>query len=316
MKVIEPEELAQQDRLRRPHTVHCGPDGDLRQRARRARRRRARAASSCSTTRLRRPGAVGDRPRAAAAGLRLLVAPGTTTRWSPASGARRTWSKDGVNPELLLGGKYGHQLHVWDLRRRTPRAGARPRRRAPDGARAAPGARPDARPTASSAWSSRLKDLSAVDLALVPRRRRTSTWAVKKVIDDPRRAGRPGPAAAAAAGFKARAAAGHRHQPVARRPLPLRLLLGHRRVQAVRRLRPVQARSETGSVRLGGIVGARRPPARPAPLNGGPQMVEVSRDGRRVYFTNSLYAAWDAQFYPDGIRRLDGQARRRPRTAA
>ncbi len=37
------------------------------------------------------------------------------------------------------------------------------------------------------------------------------------------------------------------------------------------------------------------------PLNGGPQMVEISRDGRRVYFTNSLYASWDEQFYPDGI---------------
>jgi selenium-binding protein 1 len=30
-------------------------------------------------------------------------------------------------------------------------------------------------------------------------------------------------------------------------------------------------------------------------------MAEVSRDGRRVYFTNSLYRAWDAQFYPEGI---------------
>jgi len=29
--------------------------------------------------------------------------------------------------------------------------------------------------------------------------------------------------------------------------------------------------------------------------------VEVSRDGRRIYLTNSLYAAWDAQFYPEGI---------------
>ena len=36
-------------------------------------------------------------------------------------------------------------------------------------------------------------------------------------------------------------------------------------------------------------------------LNGGPQMVEISRDGRRVYLTNSLYAAWDEQFYPAGI---------------
>jgi selenium-binding protein 1 len=31
-------------------------------------------------------------------------------------------------------------------------------------------------------------------------------------------------------------------------------------------------------------------------------MVEISRDGRRVYFTNSLYRSWDDQFYPDGIR--------------
>ena len=30
-------------------------------------------------------------------------------------------------------------------------------------------------------------------------------------------------------------------------------------------------------------------------------MVEVSRDGRRVYLTNSLYSALDSQFYPDGI---------------
>ena len=35
---------------------------------------------------------------------------------------------------------------------------------------------------------------------------------------------------------------------------------------------------------------------------GGPQMVEVSRDGRRVYLTNSLYVSWDEQFYPDGIQ--------------
>ena len=30
-------------------------------------------------------------------------------------------------------------------------------------------------------------------------------------------------------------------------------------------------------------------------------MVEVSRDGQRVYLTNSLYGAWDDQFYPDGV---------------
>jgi selenium-binding protein 1 len=30
-------------------------------------------------------------------------------------------------------------------------------------------------------------------------------------------------------------------------------------------------------------------------------MVEVSRDGRRVYVTNSLYRTWDDQLYPDGV---------------
>ena len=31
-------------------------------------------------------------------------------------------------------------------------------------------------------------------------------------------------------------------------------------------------------------------------------MVEISRDGKRVYFTNSLYSPWDEQFYPDGVK--------------
>src|SRR5215218_6822013 len=59
----------------------------------------------------------------------------------------------------------------------------------------------------------------------------------------------------------------------------------------------------TASVRLGGIVSrAAHPSAPDQALAGGPQMLELSRDGRRVYVTNSLYLAWDAQFYPAGIR--------------
>jgi selenium-binding protein 1 len=57
-----------------------------------------------------------------------------------------------------------------------------------------------------------------------------------------------------------------------------------------------------GSVHIGGIVRRTSHPSAPdKPLNGAPQMVEVSRDGKRVYLTNSLYTPWDAQFYPDGI---------------
>ena len=55
-----------------------------------------------------------------------------------------------------------------------------------------------------------------------------------------------------------------------------------------------------GSVRIGGIVRHEPHPAGKA-FAGGPQMVEVSRDGKRVYFTNGLYSRWDTQFYPDGV---------------
>ena len=34
-------------------------------------------------------------------------------------------------------------------------------------------------------------------------------------------------------------------------------------------------------------------------LPGGPQMLQLSMDGRRLYVTNSLYSSWDNQFYPD-----------------
>jgi selenium-binding protein 1 len=46
---------------------------------------------------------------------------------------------------------------------------------------------------------------------------------------------------------------------------------------------------------------AAHPTAPGERLAGGPQMVEVSRDGRRMYLTNSLYGTWDDQFYPDGV---------------
>ncbi len=59
---------------------------------------------------------------------------------------------------------------------------------------------------------------------------------------------------------------------------------------------------ETGSVHLGGITRRSPHPAEPGyELRGGPQMIEISRDGRRIYATNSLYASWDEIFYPEGV---------------
>jgi selenium-binding protein 1 len=55
----------------------------------------------------------------------------------------------------------------------------------------------------------------------------------------------------------------------------------------------------SGRLRLGGLLGRSSDGGRE--LNGGPQMLQLSLDGRRLYVTNSLYSTWDNQFYP-GLR--------------
>jgi len=55
----------------------------------------------------------------------------------------------------------------------------------------------------------------------------------------------------------------------------------------------------TGRLWLGGVLGNESDAGRE--LHGGPQMLQLSYDGRRLYVTNSLYSTWDNQFYP-GLR--------------
>ncbi len=54
----------------------------------------------------------------------------------------------------------------------------------------------------------------------------------------------------------------------------------------------------TSQVWLGGLLGQSEP-FRGQKLTGGPQMLQLSLDGRRLYVTNSLFSSWDNQFYPD-----------------
>jgi methanethiol oxidase len=53
----------------------------------------------------------------------------------------------------------------------------------------------------------------------------------------------------------------------------------------------------TGQLWLGGVLGNPNDAGRE--LNGGPQMLQLSLDGKRLYVTNSLYSTWDNQFYPE-----------------
>jgi 56kDa selenium binding protein (SBP56). len=92
-------------------------------------------------------------------------------------------------------------------------------------------------------------------------------------------------------------------------------VLWNGRIFAIRCVGSIQTEKDR-SVRIGGIANRAAHPKKPdQPLAGGPQMVEVSRDGKRIYFTNSLYAAWDEQFYPDGVGswmvKLDARSQRR-----
>jgi len=54
----------------------------------------------------------------------------------------------------------------------------------------------------------------------------------------------------------------------------------------------------TGQVWCGGLPGKSRD-VQDHKLVGGPQMLQLSLDGKRLYVTNSLYSSWDNQFYPE-----------------
>jgi selenium-binding protein 1 len=54
----------------------------------------------------------------------------------------------------------------------------------------------------------------------------------------------------------------------------------------------------TAQVWVGGVLG-KKLSVKGRELNGGPQMLNLSLDGKRLYMTNSLYSSWDNQFYPD-----------------
>ena len=179
---------------------------------------------------------LGDRPRPAAARLRLAGGISATTPWSPANGARPTRSRTASCPEILLGGKYGRRLHFWDLHKRKHLQeidfGAEQQlvfelRPAHDPTKAYGFVNVRHQPQGSL----------LVDLDLVPRRRQVGGQEDHR---DPGRARRSRSAAAGAQGLQGGAAAGHRHRPLDGRPLPLRVLLGHRRPAPVRRVRSVQ----------------------------------------------------------------------------
>ncbi len=212
--------------------------------------------------------------------------------------------RDGLNPELLLGAKYGHQLHVWDLR------GRRHLKTLDLGStqQIALELRPAHDPAKAYGFAGVVVSLenlsSSIWLWYLDRKNGNGTgeWKTRKVIEIPAEPADPADLPPLLQGFKA-------VPPLVsdiNLSLDDRLLYvscwGTGELRQYDVADPFNPRL-LASVRIGGIVGRAEHQARPGErLNGGPQMVELSRDGRRVYFTNGLYSSWDDQFYPDGLR--------------
>jgi methanethiol oxidase len=295
VKVIEPEELASRAGYSRPHTSHCG-DGGIYMSALGNPEGEGPGGIFVidnETFDVKGPWEVDRGPQYLAydfwwhLGRNTLI----TSEW----GTPRM-IENGLDPELLLASKYGHQLHVWDLAER------RHRQAIDIGAeyQMALELRPAHDPSRAYGFMGVvvcLKDLSASvwlwDL-------RNGTCAVEKVIDIPAEPADPELLPPMLKGFKA----------VPPLVTDINLSVDDRFLYVscwgTGEMRQYDVTDPhhprlTGSVHLGGIV---RHAAHPCsgPLNGGPQMVEVSRDGRRVYVSNSLYGAWDDQFYPEGLR--------------
>ena len=295
VKVIEREEIEAKTGYSRPHTIHCGPDGIY-------------------VSALGAPD--GDGP----GGIFLLdhetfevKGPWETDR-GPQELAYDFWwhlnygtvlssewgtpnmVEDGVVPDLLLGGKYGHRLHVWDL-------DSRSHRQAVDlGAdqQMVLELRPAHDPNKAYGFVGVV--VSTADLSasvFLWERGDDGSVSVEKVISIPAEPAEEEQLPPALKPFGA--------VPPLITDIDLSVddkdlyvsAWGTGELKRFDVTDPHRPR-ETGSIRLGGIV-QRAPHPTAGPLNGGPQMVELSRDGRRVYLTNSLYASWDAQFYPEGL---------------
>src|SRR5919201_1469886 len=202
----------------------------------------------------------------------------------------------GLNPEVLLGGKYGHQLHIWNLRSRkhleTLDLGPEQQ--------IILELRPAHDPTRTYGFVNSVVSLKDLSSSIWTWYRSNGSWAVRKIIEIPAEPAEPDLLPPALKPFSA----------VPPLVSDINLSLDDKTLYVscwgTGDLRQYDVSDPfnpklTGTVRLGGIVSHAPHPAAGA-LNGGPQMVELSRDGRRVYVSNSLYASWDAQFYPEGIR--------------
>ena len=298
--MIEPETLAARTGYSRPHTVHCGPWGIY--------------VSALGSPTGDGPGGIfmmdqnnfevlgqweldrGPQYLAYDFWWHLGYDTIVTSEW----GTPKTF-ENGLIPEVLLNSGYGHAIHIWDLRQRRHRQVLDLGKEH----QLAFELRPTHDPTKAYGFLGvviSLKDLSSSIWMWHREEGKNGNWAIRKVIEIPAEPADPDQLPPMLKDFKA--------VPPLVTDIDLSLddrflyvsCWGTGEFMQYDVSDPFKPK-KTGSVHLGGIVRRAAHPSKPKQsLNGGPQMVEVSRDGKRIYFTNSLYSTIDDQFYPDGMR--------------
>jgi methanethiol oxidase len=299
IKTIEPEELKAKTGYSRPHTVHCGPDAIY-------------ISALGSANGDNGPGGIfmldhfnfdvigpweidrGDQELAYDFWWHIAHDVLISSEWG-----KPHQFENGVVPEDLLAGKYGHRLHFWDLRKR------RKIQSIDLGAdqQMVLELRPAHDPRKTYGFAGvviSLLDLSANIWTWY--QDEDGKWAAKKVITIPAQPASEDELPPLLKGFKA--------VPPLVTDLDLSVDDKYLYVSCWGTGELLQYDVSdpfnpvlTGKVEIGGIVRQKPHPMGEERFLGGPQMVEISRDGRRVYLTNGLYSTWDDQFYPD---RLEG----------
>jgi len=292
-RIIEPEEVMEKSGYSRPHTVHCGPD--------------AIYVSALGS----------ENGNGSSGGIFLMdhfnfdvIGPWEIDRGSQqlsydfwwhltedvmvsSEWARPEQFEDGLIPDDLLSNNYGHRMHFWDLRKRkniqTFDFGAENQMVLE--------LRPAHDPKKTYGFVCVVVSTEDLSASIWMWYLEKDTWKVKKVISIPAVPADETDLPPLLKGFKA--------VPPLVTDIDLSLddrylyvsCWGTGELHQYDVSDPMKPKL-TGKVEIGGIAAHKGHPKSNGNIQGGPQMVEISRDGRRVYFTNSLYSTWDDQFYP------------------
>ncbi len=296
-KIIEPEEVFEKTGYSRPHTVHCGPEGIY-----------------VSTL-----GGGGKDGTDGPPGIFILDCEtfDIRGRWEIDRGVQdkhydfwwnlprdymvsSEWGlppqfEGGIVPEDLLANKYGHRLHFWDLRGRTNKQTID----IGENHQMALEVRPAHDPIREYGFLGVVVDTTNLEGSIWTWWRENGKFHCEKAATIPAEPADADDLPEILKGFGA--------VPPLVTDIDLSLDdkflyvacwgTGELRQYDVSDPRDVKL---AGQFHVGGITRKSIHPNGET-FEGGPQMLEISRDGKRVYFTNSLYSTWDNQFYPDGV---------------